>query len=51
MKNKYAQSILLLTGLIFGVLSLYLTFHWYDWKLATILFLALFGNNLGRSNS
>lgn len=40
----------LIFGLICSIVGIYLCFHWYDWKLAVILFLSLMGNNFGRSS-
>jgi hypothetical protein len=37
---------LLILGTVIGIVSIVLTFVWYDWKLAIILGLALWSNNI-----
>jgi len=36
-------------GSVIGGVALMMAFMFYDWKLALIIFLAIFGNNLERS--
>lgn len=42
--RKY--KILNIIGSLIGLTAFALSWYWYDWKLALITFLALFGNNL-----
>jgi hypothetical protein len=46
MKKQTAQIIVKLTGILIGLLSFGLAFIWFDWKLALILFLGLWSNNI-----
>jgi len=40
----------LLIGIIVGVVAMGLAIYWYDWKLAVVIFLAIYANNLERVN-
>jgi len=37
-------------GALVGLSSFVLAWYFYDWKLSVIIFLALLGNNIERSN-
>jgi hypothetical protein len=47
MENTKKQKLILQAiGGTITVVALFLSFCWYDWKLAVILFIALIGNNI-----
>jgi len=49
MKNKYIERlVLILIALILYTTIVYLIFKWYDYKLALILFLLIWANNIER---
>ena len=35
-----------LLGTVISIITIILTIYWYDWKLALVIFLAIFANNL-----
>jgi len=37
-------------GMFIGLMSMFLAWYLYDWKLLVIIFLALWGNNLEQNN-
>lgn len=43
MKAKY---IYVIASLLIGLISIFLSITWYDYKLALIIFIAILGNNL-----
>ncbi len=48
-KELKAKLVILISGLIIGITSVVLTFIWYGWKLALILFLVELAGNLENS--
>lgn len=47
-KYKNLERFQTFLGVCVGAAAIYLTIHWYDWRLAVLIFMSLFSNNITR---